>query len=788
DDARAERLSAYLSRLQDAAPAFQAELARSRQTFQDLLDGTTSSDDGLDPRTRFENMVLAVEGLVGALEAGQPVIVSIADAQWLDPSTAEVLERLRVDLAETPVAILLESRPDESPLVPDHEIALSPLDRSAIARLATAALDAAPSQELVDLLVDRSGGNPFFVEQLLDYLGSEARLETGTDGVTAELVEHQLPEDMQRLLVARLDELEVPVRRTVQTASVLGREFDRRVLASIVGDPTTVNHHIDAAIDARIWEVDDEHTVGFRQSLLREAAYAMQLHTELAGLHASAATAIEKVFGAGAAFAGELAYHLDAAGDPAAAVPHYLAAGREAAERYANAEAVGALRRLLEVADPSDLDTRFDALMALHGVHSVLGDRDGQSTVLEALDQITEARSDRALEVARLRAELMSAIGDYAGAQQLGITALESSDAAASAHVRGALLFLLAQASRYQGRPAEAADRAAEAAAVFEAADDPVGVATVDDFLGGIAWELGDFAEAERRHRRAADAFRRAGHVIGEIRALNNLGSALFGYGDYSAARHIHEVGAEQSRTIGYRMGEGDHLDNVGGTAWAVGDFDLAVEQYSAALEIRELTDDAWGIAISKGNLGSTYRAKGDLARAIEFGEAALIIDRRIGRRRGEAYDLHGLGLCYLELGEHDRAVDHLDAAAAIRSDLGEQHLANESVVAAAVARLRRGERRNAADIVEAALADEAGDLFAGAVETTATLLRCIEVLESVDPDAAEHLRNQTASLVAERASRIGDPGQRASYLAEVASHRGIATDDPLSDSSTPGD
>ena len=108
--------------------------------------------------------------------------------------------------------------------------------------------------------------------------------------------------------------------------------------------------------------------------------------------------------------------------------------------------------------------------------------------------------------------------------------------------------------------------------------------------------------------------------------------------------------------------------------------------------------------------------------------------------------------------------------------------MANESSVAAAVGRLRRGERHDAAVIVEGALAEETGDLFAGAVETTATLLRCIEILESVDPDQAADLRRQTATLVAERASRISDPDHRASYLAEVASHRGIDTDDPLRD------
>lgn len=774
---RSEQLAAYLSSLKSAAPDYEAELDRSHRTFRDLLDLESGSDAELDPRTRFENVVLAVQGLIGALAQSQPVIVSIADAQWLDPSTAQVLDRLRRDLVDTPVAIVIETRGADTALEPDHRVELSPLDRDAVEELTVAALTDTPAADLVDLLVERSGGNAFFVQQLLEYLDRESRLRPGPTGVTADVTDHPLPQDMQRLLVARLDELAAPVRKTVQTASVLGREFDRRTLGAMIGDQATVDEHIERAIVAGIWESEGPFTIGFEQSLLRDAAYAMQLHADVVGLHAAAAGAIEKLFGMGATVAAQLAYHLDTAGDRSSAVPHYLVAGRDAADRYANEEALAALRRLLEIAEPSDVDDQFEALISINGVCGVLGDRDGQGAALASLDQLVDAQPDRALTVARLRAELLTAVGEYPEAQRLVGSALADSNAPPNAQVRGPLVFLLAQISRHQGRNDEAVDRAHEAAQIFQASDDSSRVASVDDFLGGIAWELGDFEEAEQRHRRAVDSFRRTGHVVGEIRALNNLGSVLFATGDYSAARHIHEAGAERSRAIGYRMGEGDHLDNVGGTAWAVGDFELAIAHYTAALEIRELTGDAWGMAISKGNLGTTYRAKGDPERARTLCEEALAIDRKIGRRRGEAYDLHGLGLCHLDLGEFDRAVDLLDAAAAIRTELRERHLANESLVAAATARWRRGDVHAAATMIEGVLAEEAVDLFSGAVETTATLLRCIAVLESVDPDEAERLRATTVSLVAQRAARISDPEHRASYLAEVASHRVVSSD-----------
>ncbi|MGI9529784.1 MAG: tetratricopeptide repeat protein, partial [Acidimicrobiia bacterium] len=256
----------------------------------------------------------------------------------------------------------------------------------------------------------------------------------------------------------------------------------------------------------------------------------------------------------------------------------------------------------------------------------------------------------------------------------------------------------------------------------------------------------------------------------------NNLGSALFSLGDYSAARTIHEDGAHRSFEIGYQMGEGDHLDNIGGTAWAVGDYSLAIAQYRAALEIRDRMDDAWGVAISNSNLGGAYRAQGDPAKGLDLYRRALDIDREIGRRRGEAYDLHGIGLCQLDMGHYNLASEALGQAASIREELGEEHLANESHVACAVAMLRRGDEPAATSLVDRMLERENDSMFDGAVETTATLLRCVEVIAETEPDRATALRAFTSDRVAERAGRISDPDQRESYLRSVEAHRDSRT------------
>jgi hypothetical protein len=149
----------------------------------------------------------------------------------------------------------------------------------------------------------------------------------------------------------------------------------------------------------------------------------------------------------------------------------------------------------------------------------------------------------------------------------------------------------------------------------------------------------------------------------------------------------------------------------------------------------------------------------------------ALEIDQRIGRRRGEAYDLHGIGLCQLDLGRNNLAAEALAGAARIRQELEEPHLANESQVAHAVAIMRRGDMAEAAELVQSALDDEGDDFFAACVETTATRLRCVEVLEAINPEIAAELRSRAKTDVVRRAELISDPEDRRTYLEQVESH-----------------
>ncbi len=116
-----------------------------------------------------------------------------------------------------------------------QEIILTALQPTDLGELALEVLGAPAAPPLVNLLVERSDGNPFFAEQILLYLRDEGGLSKTEAGFIPTFAsESALPTDVRALLVARLDRLTQDVKGIVQTASVLGREFKLRLLARML--------------------------------------------------------------------------------------------------------------------------------------------------------------------------------------------------------------------------------------------------------------------------------------------------------------------------------------------------------------------------------------------------------------------------------------------------------------------------------------------------------------------------------------------------------------------------
>jgi DNA-binding CsgD family transcriptional regulator len=293
---------------------------------------------------------LALE-LVGELGAEGPVIIGFDDLHWGDRATWDLFEHLARNLVDERVVLVGVYRADEVLRDPGlrrrtaelsrvsgiERITLTGLDRNAVAVHAAAILGMPPPPSLVDELLRRGAGNPFFTEEL----------------VAAHLTGEAIPALLSELLEADVAGLDLAGRHVLAALATVGRDTDPALLDAVVElDERATESAVRSAIDAQLLVVDaatDAYRV--RHPLIGEVAYNAALPTERRRLHRAVATALQahpRFALTTTDAAGELAFHLDRAGDERAAFEALFAAA-DAAERIAPATCLAHLERIFDL-------------------------------------------------------------------------------------------------------------------------------------------------------------------------------------------------------------------------------------------------------------------------------------------------------------------------------------------------------------------------------------------------------------------------------------------------------
>jgi len=282
-----------------------------------------------------------------AMGAVQPLVVFVEDLHWCDVSTLELLGHLIAQSPTARVLLLATARPEFTPPWPARSnlttVQLARLTkRQARDMIATLAGTEMPAATL-DALVARADGVPLYVEELTKAV-TEPGAARGVEAIPASLADS---------LMGRLDRLSA-AKEVAQRAAVLGREFGYPLLAAMGGmDEAALRHGLARLVDAEILFARGEPpatTYTFKHALIQETAYQSLLKRTRQQLHARVAQVLEERFPERVAAEPEvIARHYDQAGLVAQAIRHYQRAGERATQRSANEEAIGHLRRALDL-------------------------------------------------------------------------------------------------------------------------------------------------------------------------------------------------------------------------------------------------------------------------------------------------------------------------------------------------------------------------------------------------------------------------------------------------------
>lgn len=366
----------------------------------------TPEVDGIAAAFRKERTHWAVSQLAVWLTK-QPIVVRIDDSHWMDAASADLLTYVLTRGSDLPWLVVSTRRPTGSGWVPGEAlgaetIELEPLAPGASLALLTELRRHEPlSPEMASKAVERSGGNPLFLEQLATSTGSSKRL----------------PATLQSAVSASMNRLDPEDRRVLGEASVLGRRFAPDLAEEIIGARDWV------ALDDYL-ERDWTGLVRFRQAVVQETAYQALSPDERGDLHRRVAQAMEK-HGARSEL---LSVHFTRAGASQQAWIHGYQAGRDALARDAAEEASLLLDQALGAAAhirSVPVDDLADAAELLGDAHDLTGrSKDADKAYKKAEGKLTKAKDKARID--RKRALLRERDGRYPEALRMLTSALRS--------------------------------------------------------------------------------------------------------------------------------------------------------------------------------------------------------------------------------------------------------------------------------------------------------------------------------------------------------------------------
>ncbi len=322
-----------------------------------------------------------------------PIVIVMEDLHWADTTSLELLESV-FRLAQTHRVVFInvfrpgywqnDDRKVETlskwlPEVDLAEIAIKPLDRQMGEALVNNMLQVKGLRHAVkQRIVDRAGGNPFFIEEIVRSLIDEGAIvrTNGAFEVTEKIDHVVIPSTINDVLMARIDRLEEQTRDLIKVASVIGRSFFDKILKEVAASIEGVDKRLAYLKDSQFIRDRmrmEELEYLFKHALAQEAAYESTLIQQRKGLHLKVAQSIEKIFRERLhEFYGMLAFHYSKADELEKAEEYMVKAGDEALRSSASSEALHYFQEALKLyltkygrdADPANLAT-FEKNIAL---------------------------------------------------------------------------------------------------------------------------------------------------------------------------------------------------------------------------------------------------------------------------------------------------------------------------------------------------------------------------------------------------------------------------------------
>jgi len=632
DEVEVEKVRSTVAALLEQ-PSGHAEVERVSSGLLHLMGADGALAD-IEPSRAREEVSRSLHAFFDAYTATRPVVLGLSDLHWADDVVLEATDKLLSHLSSKPFVLVATTRSHISdrwiPQIGRHNVLvlnLEPLDRDATVTLLSALLEGEPPHDLTALLLDRSGGNPLFLEELVALLA-----ETGGP---PRAIAH-LPDTLRGLVSARLDALSAAERATLEDAAVLGRSgpvFALHVMGEHRREP--VDDAVAGLVSKDILVVDGAHWE-FRSDVIRDVAYNTLTKADRARRHTGVAHWLmthekdESVvdfaarhYVCAAGLVEELG-EVDGIDRPrlfsdALSVVERAARRAEVGEQYLAADEL--FTNALQLAPGGDDGIRRRLLLGRGRARTGMRNLpEARADVMAAMELSTDDDRARASAITVL-GDLQLKEGDPEGSVATLERAIELWQALDDEAGRAEAQRILAMTHLLRGDSKAAAQSVEAALAGFRETGDGRGEAWALQHLAWIAFSEGRADDAEARINESVAKFNEIRDVGGLGWANGLLGFVKYHRGLYDEAEAIASEVEPEARARGDQWACGMVINLRASIRQWSGRAGDAAERAQEARELFQAIGDRYGEIQSVASLARSLVALG------RVGEAALLLD-----------------------------------------------------------------------------------------------------------------------------------------------------------------
>jgi len=643
-----------------------------------------------------KQVIMVLIELWKSLAIEKPLAVVIEDLHWADEMTSSFIEQSLTYLFDHRIFFLGLSRPIDyegynveqmiknlSSRGKTEVIKLRELKPSDVKRIIEALLEIEELPEVLkERIIEDSGGNPLFVEEIIRYLIDQQLLiqELNHWRATKDIASAVIPNTLQGLLLSRIDMLPSEQRSIVQYASVIGRVFWQNIVATLMGKEVSYGLNELAIRDmVRLCPhsmLRDDIEYIFKHILIQEAVYKTMLKKFRVNLHTKVMKLMEERYSDRLEnYADLLAYHAERAENRKGAIKYSLMAGDKNRKIFANQLAKKFYQRAIELMaeDKTYEVEKFETGLRLADVCGSMGEND---YAIETLNKIlTLAMNvEQEAHVLRRTGDAYQRKSQYNQAIQYLGQAIEKIGASPNSLEMINILRDLSWVHYLKGEMEEAQE-------YVDKAQDKLNTLTnqpkekVDDVRSAIYNLLAIFASKEgqydlaiKYHLAHIEIATQRNEISKLAAPYNNLGTVHWGKGDYLKALEYLEKSMGIARKTGEMLSVAVSCNNLGGVYLELGYPERAKEYFELYLDINARIANRLGDAFAHAGLARIYKSQNKYDEAEVELLISLDVSREIGSRRMEANALHGLSDLYGETGQIDLARKTLEQARVVYS------------------------------------------------------------------------------------------------------------------------